>query len=230
MTSYLAFIPARGGSKGLPGKNLRVFAGKPLISWSIEQALAAPEIDRVLVSTDDTEIAEVARACGADVPFLRPENLASDTSTTESAMQHALVHLEKQNSLPDVIILLQPTSPVRSASSISRAIHEFESTEADSLISVCESHVFIWKNPKNPQASYDVSNRPRRQDIPEDDRIFLENGSIYMTKTDLFQRHNNRLVGKIHMFEMGNLESREIDDAGDFAATEALMACMTSET
>lgn len=229
MTSICALIPARGGSKGLPGKNIKPFCGKPLVAWSIEQALAAPEIGRVVVSTDAPAIAAVARQYGAEVPFMRPPELADDGATTESAMLHALDQLEAAGHLPNALMLLQPTSPVRRAGTLSRAAAEFEATRADSLVGVCEQHAFFWRNPEAPEASYDFHNRPRRQDIAPQDRHYVENGSVYMTRTSLLREHENRLCGRIHLFQMDRVEAQEIDDATDFAIVEVLMERLLSE-
>jgi len=221
--NYLAIIPARGGSKGLPGKNIRPLCGLPLIAWSIRQALATPAIDRVVVSTDSEEIAAVARAHGAEVPFLRPAELAQDTTATEPVMLHALDWYEARGESPKAVILLQPTSPVRWESTLPGAIAQFEREGADSLLSVCENHHFFWRNRASPEALYDFRNRPRRQDIAESDRWFRETGSIYITRTPVFRAASNRLGGKVSAFVTEESESWEIDSLTDFAVVSALL-------
>lgn len=223
MRRILAVIPARGGSKGVPGKNLRPLAGKPLIAHSIEQALAADSITTVVVSTDDERIAEVAGVAGAQVPFLRPAELATDAAPTEPAMRHALEHMEALNGRYDAIMLLQPTSPLRLPGTLERAIERFDESGADSLLGVVESHAFFWREGSPPVASFDYRNRPRRQDIPDAYRRFRETGSLYITGRDAFMAENNRLAGRIALFHMNEREGWEIDTETDFAILEALM-------
>ena len=220
---YLAVIPARGGSKGVPGKNIRPLYGKPLIAWTIAQSLAARRVGRVLVSTDDTAIADVARAHGALVPFVRPAELAQDSTPTEPVLLHALAECERSGYRPDAVVLLQATSPARRPGAIDRAIEQFEREGADSLLSVCENHHFFWKNRSAPEALYDYRKRPRRQDIGEEARWYRENGSIYVTRTGLLRGQHNRLGGKIAMFLMSEDESHEIDTQHDFRVLEGLM-------
>jgi N-acylneuraminate cytidylyltransferase len=225
--NYVALIPARGGSKGLRRKNVRILAGKPLIVWSIEHALATPEISRVIVSTDDEEIADIARSAGAHVPFMRPDELAQDTSGTEPVMLHTLDWLAHNDTEPLNLILLQPTSPLRKKGALAAAIEQFETDSADSLLSVCRNHHFFWKKAPNPSALYDFSNRPRRQDIKPEDVWFRETGSIYITRSEILRKYKNRLGGQISMFEMSEDESFEIDTMTDWVVMSALMSEVT---
>lgn len=221
--SVVAFIPARSGSKGVPQKNTRELAGKPLIAWSIQQALASDLIDRVIVSTDSHEIAEIARKHGAEVPFMRPAEISGDSASTESAMLHCCEFLEKESGLPDIFVLIQCTSPIRIEGVFDQAIIEFRDKNYDSMLSVSESHRFTWKNPSAPKASYDFKNRPRRQDIKSTDREYLETGSFYITKTSVLIKNKNRLGGEIGFFLTPETDSFEIDSEVDFLICEELL-------
>jgi len=223
---YVALIPARHGSKGIPGKNIKEIYGKPLIAWSIEQALACEEIQEVYVSTDSLAIKDVAIQYGAKVPFLRPDAIACDTASTESVVLHFIEWCEENSIAPENIVLMQCTSPIRHSDSLSKAIRQFEEEKADSLVTVTETHKFLWKTPGNPTASYDIFNRPRRQDIKSEDRLFFENGSFYITKLGVYKNHQNRLGGKISMFEMFLEESFEIDDPLDISINELMFSEM----
>lgn len=200
-----------------------MLAGKPLIAWSIEQALESGCIDCVHVSTDDPEIAEVARAYGADVPYMRPVELAQDTTPTEPVMTYALDWYEKLGRAFDAVVLLQPTSPLRLPGTLGAALQAFEARGAESLLGVCENHHFFWRNSEDAVALYDYRNRPRRQDIRPEDRLYRENGSIYVTRTAAFRRHSNRLCEPIHMHVMREEEGCEIDSLADFVVVETLL-------
>jgi CMP-N,N'-diacetyllegionaminic acid synthase len=220
----IAIIPARGGSKGVPGKNLRSVAGKPLIAWTIEQARASSSLARVVVSTDNEEIAEAALRSGAEVPFVRPAELATDTAATEPALIHALDWLEKNEGYrPTLVMLLQPTCPVRKAGSINRAVKHFSDENANSLLSVREIHPFLWRNQTRPNALYDFSQRPRRQDVPEAERLFEETGSIYIMEAQRLRDTCNRLGGQIALFPMEAEESWDVDTEADLSVVEALL-------
>ena len=218
MGGVLAIIPARGGSKGIPGKNLKEICGHPLISWTIVQAIEELGEENVLVSTDDEEIFKSSAQYGHIFNYIRPKKLAKDTSPTEPCMLHALEwYCKTTKKDPDYLMLLQPTSPVRKKDRLKEIINFAQKGSFDSALSVCETHSFFWKNTKNPSASYDIEYRPRRQDIEECDKQFKETGSIYLTKTEFLRTNKNRLGGKIGLFEMDPVEAYEIDTPLDFS-------------
>ena len=218
----LCVIPARGGSKGVPRKNLLDVGGKPLIAWTIEQALAVPDLD-VLVSTDDEEIAEVARAAGARVPWLRPTELAQDTTPTEPVVRHAIEQVTADRGRPQAVMLLQATSPVRRDGTLARALAEFAATGVDSLVGVVEQPPFIWQAGDPPTAAYEVSARPRRQDLTDAARRYRETGSLYVTRTEIYEQHDNRLGGAIGLFVMAEDEGIDIDTDLDVALAERFL-------
>ena len=226
--SVLCVIPARGGSKGVPRKNLLDVAGKPLIVWTIEQALSVPGLD-VVVSTDDGEIAEVARAAGARVPWLRPTALALDTTPTEPVVRHTIEQVAKERGQPDAVMLLQATSPVRHVGTLARALAEFDATGVDSMVGVVEQPPFIWQAGNPPTAAYDLAARPRRQDLTAQTRRYRETGSLYVTRTEVYEQHNNRLGGRIGLFVMDEDEGIDIDTELDVALAVRLMTARSAE-
>ncbi len=208
-----AVIPARAGSKGIHNKNIIDFCGKPLIAWSIEQAVQSKYVEDVYVSTDGKEIAEISEKYGAEIIW-RPADLASDTASSESALIHA-VSVMKKNSEINAVVFLQATSPIRLSEDIDNAIDLFFENSYDSLfsMSVLEDYC-IWKKTENELNSltYDYLKRGRRQ---EREPLFLENGSIYIFKSEILMKYKNRLGGKIGMYEMPFDRSYEIDSMDD---------------
>ena len=218
----IAIIPARGGSKGIPRKNLRLLAGKPLIAHTIEHAIRARSVNRVIVSTDDPEIAVVSKKCGAEV-IKRPGAISGKTATSESALRHALDCLkQKEDYEPDLVVFLQCTSPIREPDDIDKAVKLFKKKKADSLLSGCRSHSFIWRGKKSGfrPVNYDYRNRCRRQDAPEE---FVENGAIYICKPGMLRIYNNRLGGRIVLYEMSRRSAFEIDSLPDLSIAEKLL-------
>jgi N-acylneuraminate cytidylyltransferase len=218
----IALIPARGGSKGLPMKNIKILNGYPLIAWSIKQALSSKSIKKVIVSTDSEEIAEIAEKYGATVPDLRPSEISTDTATTESVIDHYISKWHKRN-FGDSIILLQPTSPLRFKNTILKCTNEFLRSNVDSLFSVSLSNSFFWKNIHNPIPLYDFDNRPRRQDINIDEMLYKENGSVYIFKLNGYLIGKNRIYGSKRMQVISEEESFEIDSELDFKIIEKIM-------
>lgn len=221
---YHVLIPARGGSKGIKNKNIKSIAGQPLINWTIQEALRSKKVSKVVVSTDSEEIKSIAINAGAEVPFLRPSQFAQDQTSTEAVITHYYTHLrENGHSAPDAIVLLQCTSPIREKNSIDRYLDEFETGNFDSMLTVAKSHRFHWKNKDQPTATYDVQNRPRRQDIQEIDQAYVETGATYIFKSTGFLKEENRLFGKIGLLISDEKESYEIDDDLDFMICEAIL-------
>lgn len=222
----LAIIPARGGSKGVPGKNIAPVAGKPLLAHTVEQALAARLVNRVLVSTDDEAIAAVARAYGAEV-VARPAGISGDTATSESALLHVLDTLNGREAYaPDLVVFLQCTSPVRRPGDIDAAIQTLLDQQADSLLSVVPSHHWLWRVVDGQPDSYnfDYRRRPRRQERPAE---YDENGSIYVFKPHILRQFNNRLGGRIALYEMDGWSMIDIDTPQDLALCEIVLGVST---
>lgn len=224
MGGSVAIIPARGGSKGIPGKNILKIAGKPLIAWSIEHALNAKCVDSVWVSSDSKEILEIAKAYGAK-PILRPDYLSRDEATSESAWLHAVDYIEEhQNAEIDAVIAMQATSPIRGDDDLDSALKKFRYENLDSLLSVTivEDH-FQWRmGKKGPQSvkGYDFKNRKRRQDL---EVTFLENGSFYIFTPKVLRTTKNRLGGKIGFFQQKKHKMFQIDEPDDVLLCEAIL-------
>lgn len=224
MVETVAIIPARGGSKGIPQKNLVEICGKPLIVWSVEQALAAGSIDSVWVSSDSDTILEVAIDAGAR-PIKRPENISHDTASSEAAWLHAIDEIEKAGHKPDQVVGIQATSPIRESDDFEQALKEFTVGGYDSLFTVMEMEDFlVWKDggaAGYSPVNYDYENRQMRQAI---ERRYLENGSFYVFKTELLRQTNNRLGGVIGIYKMAKYKMYQIDDLDDVILCEVIMS------
>ena len=217
----VAIIPARGGSKGIPRKNIKELCGKPLIAYIIETALRVEELDRVIVSTEDKEIAEVAKKCGAEVPFMRPEELARDETPTLPVLQHAVKYLEeKENYKPDIIVLLYATSPLLKHERVSEAIKLLKARGFDSVLSVVEDRGHYWiKRGEDYERLYPKVLKNRQFTEP----LLKENGAIYLCKRDLLMKENTMVGGKIGFLKMQKEESIDIDEPLDFEIAEFFM-------
>lgn len=223
----LAIIPARGGSKGVPRKNIKLLNGKPLISYSIRAALKSKFIDRVIVSTDDKEIAEVAKRYKAEVPFLRPAELAQDTSPTLPVLQHAINFLKnEENYKIDFVVLLQPTTPLMLASDIDSAIEKLVQTKTNSCVSVCEiserpEWMYVFKGSKIKPFIQINEKTGRRQDLPKTYRL---NGAVYVIKKDVLMK-KNKIIDKDNLSAiiMPIERSVDINEPVDFPIIEAII-------
>lgn len=222
----VAIIPARGGSKGIPRKNIRDLNGKPLISYTIEEALKSKYIDRVIVSTEDLEIAKISKSFGAEVPFLRPKELAQDDTPGIEPIIHAINYLlndEKYNF--DYVMCLQCTSPLRNSNQIDEAIDEIYKKDADSAVSVCESEVNpywmkVIKDGKMIDYISDNKFYARRQDLPT---VYRLNGAIYIAKVGIILKNKNWYTDNTVPIIMDKISSVDIDDEIDFKFAEFLL-------
>ncbi len=223
MPDILAIIPARGGSKGIPLKNLVEVGGKALLLHSIEQAKTTPAVTRVMVSTDDDEIAAVAQSGGAEV-VRRPPEISGDKASSESALLHVLDRLKDTEGYdPDLVVFLQATSPMRAPEDIQHAIETLQQEQADSLFSARHVEGFTWRVTTEELAplNYDPLHRPMRQELTE--HVLEENGSLYIFKPWVLREHNSRLAGKIAVYEMSAVDSLQVDRPEDLEKVEMLM-------
>lgn len=208
--SVLCVIPARGGSKRLPNKNLMPIAGRPMLAYSLIHARESDLIDTVIVSTDDIDIADLAREYGADV-VMRPAEISGDAATSESALLHALdTYCANGHTEPDLVVFLQCTSPVRRRGDIDNAIQLLRNEAADSVFSACENSRLIWgmKADEPVALTYDWESRKREQEM---ERQYRENGSIYVFPPALLRQTNNRMGGRKRVYEMDYWSSFQLD-------------------
>ena len=217
-----AIIPARGGSKGIPRKNLCDLGGKALIAWTIEQVLATTGLD-CYVSTEDAEIAEVAARYGAQI-IERPVELAHDETASEPVIEHAIEVITRTSGRPEQVMFLQATSPIRLPSTLSRALAEFDAQGVDSLVGVVPEPIFLWQKEPAVRALYPYGDRPRRQDMTAEQLRYRETGSLYLTRTSIYETDHNRIGGTVGLFVMDAREGIDIDTYDDFALAAAVLA------
>lgn len=218
---FLGIIPARGGSKGIPGKNIKDLMGKPLIAWTIGQALDSQYLERTIVSTDSDEIAEIAEKYGAEVPFKRPDHLSEDTTPTWPVLQHALKYFEDDLKLSfDAIVLLQATSPLREQNDIDGCVETFLKNDCEAVISVCESLENPYFNLMELNSKGYLENSKmlapiptRRQDAPP---VYVINGSVYIFSRQAVWKKAQADVKKILPYVMPRSKSLDIDTKEDW--------------
>ena len=220
MSGTIAIIPARGGSKRIGRKNLLPLAGEPLVVHTVRHALAAEEVDEVIVSTEDEEIAAVAAAAGATV-VPRPAELADDRATSEAALLHVLD--ARAGPDPELVVFLQATSPIRRSADVDAAVRQLRASGADSLLSACRDHGFLWVPDGDGvrPANYDPQRRPREQDMPPQ---YRENGSIYVFRTAVLRDGGARLGGRVEIYEMDEWSSLQIDEPEDVELAQWILA------
>lgn len=222
----IGLIPARGGSKGLVHKNIRKLAGKPLIAWTIEQARASKYLDNVLVSSDDSNIIRIAKQYGVYVPFIRPKELATDKAKMNDVILHAIHWLEAKGEYYDLLLLLQPTSPMRLTEDIDDAIKLLFLKKAQTVISVCKEKCNIYSIntlPKDGCMKNFISKRimnKNRQELPQYYRL---NGVLYLTGIDYFKKYKTLTGPSTYAYIMPIERSVDIDTEIDFRYAEFLM-------
>ena len=225
----LAIIPARGGSKSVPRKNIRKLNGKPLIAYTIEAANEIKDkFHKIIVSTDDEEISEISKIFGAEVPFIRPKELAGDKTPTYPVLQHAVNFVENQDSIKiDLVMLLQPTTPFRNTEDISNSIKLSQTSDSDSVISVVQvfsTHPILMKKIENGVLThYSIEEKegtPRQLYEPA---AYMRNGAIYLTKRDVLINNNSIWGNSITPYIMPQERSYNIDDEIDFLSSEMIL-------
>lgn len=222
----IALIPARAGSKGIPGKNKKLLAGKPLVQWTIEAALNAKSIDKTFVTTDDADVAEIANGLGVPV-LVRPPELGQDHVQLDEVYTYALRQLQLDGVNPDTLVFLAPTSPLRNSSHIDDAVALFLESDYSTILSVCRDYRFHWafdREGEDPSEGIPILHTPTlrlgRQWIPEDEWLFRENGAIYVQRKDIFSAFKCTRVPSFGLYVMGEYESPDIDTYADWAEAE----------
>lgn len=225
----VAFIFARGGSKGLPGKNIRPIGGKPMIAWAIEQAIAVERIERVIVSTDSYEIASISEQYGAEVPFIRPEHLATDSSPELLSWRHGLEYLkESMGSMPETMVSIPATAPLRSVIDINNCLDEYEKNLSDVVITVTDSHRSPYFNMvcQNSDGTYGLVNPPtssinRRQDAP----VVYDMATLcYVVNSEYIMSHDSIFEGRVRAIHVPIDRAIDVDSLLDFQVAEVLFS------
>lgn len=222
----LALIPARGGSKGIPRKNIKPLLGKPLIAWTIEQGKRSKYIDRIIISTEDEEIAEISKKYGAQAPFLRPKELATDETKGIDVVLHTIEWMKRNNESFDLIMLLQPVSPLRTSEDIDKAVELLFSKNAMAIISVCEvDHHPYWVNrlPENGCMENFLKPEVMNKGRQELTTFYRLNGAIYLAYCDYIAKQKGFFGNESFAYIMPKERSVDIDDEMDFILAEFLM-------
>jgi CMP-N,N'-diacetyllegionaminic acid synthase len=223
MEQVAAIILARGKSKGIPGKNIIDFCGKPLIKWTIEHLQQARGVDSIWVSSDSEEILSISQRCGVKT-IKRPDDISGDKASSESGWLHALETIEHKTRKVDIVIAPQVTSPLRESEDIERGLLDFQEQKCDSMFSCSVAgDLYFWgKNSDGVLRSinYDYLNRKRRQNISKQ---YIENGSFYLFRPEILRKYNNRLGGKIGMTKMEFWKMFQIDEPSDIKLCNAIM-------
>tara|TARA_A200000113_G_C8811519_1_gene337382 strand:+ start:104 stop:802 length:699 start_codon:yes stop_codon:yes gene_type:complete len=226
MKKILGIILARGGSKGIKDKNIVKFGNKPLIKWTFDAAKKSKKISKLILSTDSKKIASLARKNKIEVPFLRPKKFASDKSKSIDAIEHAINFFKKQKVFFDYIVLLEPTSPLRTTLDIDKSINLIIKNKADSLVSICRvdeinpSFLFKKKNKRLQPLEKKISNHLRRQDV---EPIYFLEGTIYISKTNVLFKKRSFCHSNTIGFEVPKWKSLEIDDKTDLEIGKSIL-------
>ncbi|MFK2820697.1 acylneuraminate cytidylyltransferase family protein [Flavobacteriaceae sp. LMIT009] len=223
----LGLIPARGGSKGIPNKNSKKLLGKPLMQYTIESAKGSHLLDRVIFSSEDEKLIELAKTLGVEVPFVRPSELATDMASSLDVVKHAVKELSRKGEKYDTVCLLQVTNPFRTLTFIDEAISKFVNSRADSLISVLEvSHEYNphWVFKTNEDQNLELATKDeqiikRRQDLP---KAYYRDGSIYITKTEVILNQNSLFGDSIHYILSDKSRHVNIDTEEDWKRAEMI--------
>lgn len=222
--TILAIIPARSGSKGLKDKNIKLLASKPLIAYTIEAAIESKVFADIVVSTDSTQYADIVKTCGAQVPFLRPSELGQDQSSSTDVILHTIESLEKLGKHYDYFMLLQPTSPLRSAQSIRECVQLMVEKSANAIVSVCEANhskeLMLYLDEEKCLDGFlqGVASQRQKQKV-----TYTLNGAIYLSNIEYFKKNKNFYKEKCYAYMMDKYESVDIDDIYDFKYAQVLM-------
>ncbi len=231
----LGLVPARGGSKGIPRKNARLLAGRPLLAYTADAAAGARRLSRVILSTDDTEIAELGRACGLQAPFLRPADLARDDTPMLPVVTHAVEWLEAQGQRFDAVCLLQPTHPLRRAEDIDACIELLERQHADAVMAIArvpDEYNPHWVYTRCEDGCLHLSTGertpiPRRQDLPP---AYHREGSVYVTRRDVLLEQNSLYGRNLLGYVVDAARTVNLDTPEDWSRAEAMLAAGPAAT